>query len=238
MKTVLISGGSRGIGAACVRAFAESGYQTVFLYKSNDERALALEAETGATAKKCDVSVPSEVRAAAKWVKDTFGGVDVLVNCAGVSFIGLIQDTDDDTYRRVLDTNLSSAFYLARECAPAMINRGFGRIINIGSVWGRYGASCEVAYSMSKAGMRGLTTSLAKELGPSGVTVNCVEPGVIETDMNAHFDEQTLKDLADATPLCRLGTPKDVADAVLFLASDKASFITGQCVGVDGGFGS
>ena len=236
MKTALISGGSRGIGAECVRAFADCGYQTAFLYRSNEEKANLLAKETGAIAIKCDVSEPCEVHAALEKVKNELGDVDVLVNNAGVSFIGLIQDTDDATYRKVLDTNLSGAFYLCREVAPAMIKNGGGRIINIGSVWGKYGASCEVAYSASKAGLRGLTTALAKELGPSGITVNCIEPGVIKTDMNAHFDEQTLADLADATPLCRLGTPRDVADAVIFLASDKASFITGQCIGVDGGF--
>ena len=232
MKTVLISGGSRGIGAACVRAFAELGYTTYFLYKSSDGAATELALETGAKAIKCDVLDSSAVKSAISEI----GAVDILVNNAGISFIGLTQDTDDDTYRRVLDTNLSGAFYLSREVIPSMIRNGWGRIINIGSIWGKYGASCEVAYSMSKAGMRGLTTSLSKELGPSGITVNCVEPGVIETDMNAHFDAETLSDLANATPLCRLGKPEDVANAVIFLASEKASFITGQMLGVDGGF--
>ena len=238
MKTVLISGGSRGIGAECVRAFADAGYQTVFLYKSSDSEAFSLSRTTCTLAIKCDVADPEAVKNAVSRVVSEFGKIDVLVNNAGVSFIGLVQDTDDDTYRRVLDTNLSGAFYLCREVAPIMVQNGGGKIINIGSVWGKYGASCEVAYSASKAGIRGLTTSLAKELGPSGITVNCVEPGVIETDMNAHFDAETLNDLADATPLCRLGKPEDVANAVMFLASDKASFITGQCLGVDGGFPS
>ncbi len=232
MKTVLISGGSRGIGAACVEAFSSQGYNTYFLYKSSDEAAKKLAAQTGATGIKCDISSPETVKEAILEI----GAVDILVNNAGVSFIGLIQDTDDSTYHRVLDTNLSGAFYLSREVIPAMIRNGWGRIINIGSVWGKYGASCEVAYSMSKAGLRGLTTSLAKELGPSGITINCVEPGVIETDMNAHFDAETLSDLANATPLCRLGKPEDVANAVIFLASDSASFITGEFLGVNGGF--
>jgi len=136
-----------------------------------------------------------------------------------------------------MDTNLSGAFYLCREVAPMMISAKRGRIINIGSVWGNHGASCEAVYSASKAALRGLTSSLAKELGPSGISVNCVEPGVIETDMNACFDKETLAALADETPLCRLGKPEDVANAVMFLASDRASFITGQFIGVDGGFG-
>ncbi len=232
MKKVLVSGGSRGIGAACVRAFVGAGYDTVFLYNKNEEKAKILAEQTGAVATKCDVSDPEQVKRAVAQI----GAVDILVNNAGVSFVGLIQDTDDADYRRVLDTNLSGAFYLCRELVPKMVANGFGRIINIGSVWGKYGASCEVAYSASKAALRGLTTSLAKELGPSGVTVNCIEPGVIATDMNACFDTETLTALAEQTPLCRLGTPEDVAAAVMFLASDNASFITAQCIGVDGGF--
>ncbi len=236
MRTVLISGGSRGIGEACVRAFTAAGYQTYFLYKSSDKKAELLALSTGAGAIKCDVADPNEVKKAVEHIKSDLGTVDILVNNAGVSFVGLIQDTDDETYRRVLDTNLSGAFYLAREVAPMMIEKRRGAIINIGSVWGKCGASCEVAYSASKAGLRGLTTSLAKELGPSGITVNCIEPGVIDTDMNACFDAETLSALKDETPLCRLGKPEDVANAVMFLASDKASFITGEILGVNGGF--
>ncbi len=234
MKKALISGGSRGIGAACVRAFAANGYETVFLYNKSEDKAQRLAADTGAVAVKCDVSDPEQVKAAALHI----GAVDILVNNAGVSLVGLIQDTDDESYRRVLDTNLSGAFYLCRAFVPKMVSNGWGRIINIGSVWGKHGASCEVAYSASKAALRGFTASLAKELGPSGITVNCVEPGVIETDMNACFDAAVLKELLEQTPLCRLGQPEDVADAVMFLASENSSFITGQCIGVDGGFPS
>lgn len=236
MKTALITGGSRGIGEACVRLFASEGFKTFFLYKESDEKARLLANETGATAIKCDISVPNAVGETVKRLKNETATLDVLVNNAGVSFVGVIQDTDDDIYRRVLDTNLSGTFYLIRALAPMMISRKYGRIINVGSVWGKYGASCEAAYSASKAGVRGLTLALAKELGPSGITVNCIEPGVIATDMNACFNEEALKELADATPLCRIGKPEEVAEAVLFLASDKASFITGQCIGVDGGF--
>ncbi len=234
MKRVLISGGSSGIGAACVRAFAADGFQVFFLYSKNEEKANAVARQTGATAIKCDVTDINQIISAVEQI----GSVDVLVNNAGVSFIGLIQDTDDKTYRRVIDTNLSGAFYLCRALAPKMVANGYGRIINIGSVWGRHGASCEVAYSASKSGLRGLTASLAKELGPSGITVNCIEPGVIKTDMNACLDEQTVNELIGQTPLCRLGTPEDIAEAVMFLASDKASFITAQIIGVDGGFPS
>ena len=168
---------------------------------------------------------------------DCLGGIDILVNNAGISETGLFTDMSGADWRRVIDTNLSSAFFLSRDVSREMIKQKSGRIINIGSVWGRCGASCEVAYSASKAGVRGLTLSMAKELGPSGITVNCVEPGVIATDMNSHFDSETMRELCDETPLCRIGQPEDVANAVMFLASDKASFITGQMLGVDGGFG-
>ena len=237
MKTVLISGGTRGIGRACVELFCKNGYNVAFLYKSSGETAREMESSLGAFGVRCDVSDPVKVKEAVALVSKRFGGIEVLVNNAGISYIGLFDEMTDAEWRNVLDVNLSSAFYLSREVAPMMIREHKGSIVNIGSVWGRSGASCEVAYSASKAAIRGFTVSLAKELGPSGITVNCVEPGVIETDMNACFDAETLKQLEEETPLCRLGKPVDVANAVLFLASEKASFITGQCIGVDGGFG-
>lgn len=236
MKTCVISGGTRGIGLECVKMFASNGYNVAFLYKNSEEAALDAAKKYGAFPIKADISDSESVKTAVTEVKSHFGHADVLVNNAGISHIGLFQDMDDSIWRKVLDTNLSGAFYLCRELVPDMIKNGYGRIINIGSVWGKHGASCEVAYSASKAGLRGLTASLAKELGPSGITVNCVEPGVIETDMNAHLDSESLKELIDATPLMRLGKAEEVAQAVMFLASDNASFITGQFIGVDGGF--
>ena len=136
----------------------------------------------------------------------------------------------------MMGVNLDGAFYLCRAVAPGMIRRGHGRIINVGSMWGKVGASCEVHYSAAKAGLRGLTMALAKELGPSGITVNCIEPGVIDTDMNAVLSDEDRAALADETPLCRIGRPEEVAAAVCFFAGEEASFITGQCLGVDGGF--
>ena len=136
----------------------------------------------------------------------------------------------------MIGTNLDGAFYVSREVSRHMIRAQYGRIVNVGSMWGKCGASCEVHYSAAKAGLRGLTMALAKELGPSRITVNCIEPGVIETEMNAALDTETKQALSDETPLCRLGTPDEVADAILFLASDQAGFITGQTIGVDGGF--
>ena len=237
MDRVLISGGSRGIGAALVRAFTKNGDAVAFLYRQNDAAADAVASETGAVAIRCDVSDPDAVCAAVKEAEKVLGGaVTVLVNNAGVSQIGLSRDLLDAEWRHVIDTNLSGAIYLCRETQGAMIAAGRGRIINIGSMWGKTGASCEVAYSASKAGLRGLTMALAKELGPSGITVNYVEPGLIDTEMNAALDAEARAALIEETPLCRIGTPSDVAAAVLFFASDAASFITGQTLGVDGGF--
>lgn len=237
MERVLISGGSRGIGAALVRAFAEKGHAVAFLYQSSTDRAAALAAETGATAIRCNIADPNAVREAVQSARTALGGgITVLVNNAGVSHIGLSRDMKDEEWRALLDTNLSGAFYLAREVQEDMIGAQYGRIVNIGSMWGKTGASCEVAYSASKAGMRGLTMALAKELGPSGITVNCVEPGLIDTEMNKALDADARAALIEETPLCRIGSPDDVATAVLFFASSATSFITGQILGVDGGF--
>ena len=235
-KRVLITGGSRGIGAACVRGFCANGYAVAFLYRSNEKAAMDLAGECGAFPIQADLSNPLLATQAVEKAVSLLGGVDVLVNNAGISQIKLFTDVTDEEWRQMLDTNLSGAFYVTRAAAKGMISRKSGCIINIGSMWGKVGASCEVHYSASKAGLRGMTMALAKELGPSGITVNCVEPGVIETEMNAALDEAAKQELCDATPLCRLGSPEDVAQTVLFLASEQASFITGQCIGVDGGF--
>ena len=233
---ILITGGSRGIGEACVRAFCQRGDSVAFLYHTSHERAKALALETGAIAIAADVANAESATAATQDAIAQLGGIDVLVNNAGVSQIKLFSDIADEDWRKVIDTNLSGAFYTSREVSRAMVAQHFGRIINIGSMWGKVGASCEVHYSASKAGLRGLTMALAKELGPSGITVNCIEPGVIDTEMNAALDESTRKELCESTPLCRIGSVEEVAAVVCFLASDEASFITGQVIGVDGGF--
>ena len=236
MRRILISGGSRGIGRACVRAFAQNGNAVAFLYCHNDEAAREVVAETGAYAIRADVSDPDAVRAAVAESEAQLGGtIDVLINNAAVAWIGLMQDMTETEWRRVLDTNLSGAFYLSRAVVSGMIRNHYGRILHVGSMWGKTGASCEVAYSATKAGLRGLTMSMAKELGPSGITVNCIEPGLIDTDMNAALDADTKASLCAETPLGRMGTPDEVARAILFLTSDNAAFITGQILGVDGG---
>ena len=237
MRRVLVTGGSRGIGAETVRVFAKNGDKVAFFYHKNHEAAKCVAEETGAVAIVCDVANPTEVCRALKEAEAALGGtVQVLVNNAGIAASALSRDVSDAEWQRMLNTNLSSAFYLCREVQSGMIGEQYGRIVQVGSMWGKVGACMEVAYSAAKAGLRGLTMALAKELGPSGITVNCVEPGVIDTEMNADYGADVMDALAEETPLGRIGTPADVAAAIWFLASDKASFITGQCLGVDGGF--
>ena len=234
---ILITGGSRGIGAECVRKFTADGHTVSFIYNKSDDAAGELARTTGATPVKADVGESKNLKLAIKAAEIKMGGIDVLVNNAGVSLVKLFTDVDDVEIKRVFDINLIAATIAAREVSKCMVRNHWGRIINIGSVWGRVGASCEVVYSAAKAGLEGLTKALAKELGPSGITVNCVEPGVIDTDMNSEFTEEDMRMLCDETPLCRIGSVSDVAETVLWLASEKAGFITGQILGVDGGFG-
>ena len=237
MKTVLITGGSRGIGAQLVRAFCQEGFRTAFFYHASETAARALAQETGAVAIRCNVADSTSVQEACHEAVRALSHIDVLVNNAGIAQQKLFTDITDQDWQRMIGVNLSGAFFVSRAVLPGMISRRYGRIINIGSIWGQVGASCEVHYSAAKAGLIGLTKALAKEVAPSGVTVNCLCPGVIETDMLASFTAEDLAALAEETPAGRLGTPGDVAQAVWWLSDEKAGCVTGQIVGVNGGFG-
>ncbi len=241
MKTVLITGASRGIGAAAARLFAQNGYTVVVNYRADKTGADALVAEITANggdafAVCADVADAAAVDAMVKTVLLRTGHVDVLIHNAGIAQQALLTDTTPEDWRRMMGVHLDGAYHCAHALIPSMVRRQCGCILTVSSMWGEVGASCEVAYSAAKAGLIGFTKALAKELGPSGITVNCVTPGVIDTAMCAVLDKQTQSELADETPLGRLGTPEDVANALLFLASEQASFITGQVLGVNGGF--
>ncbi len=229
---ILVTGGSRGIGRACVERFSADGHEVHFLYYKSHEAAEALALVTGACAHAVDIGNSEAVSCTVAEI----GDVDVLVNNAGIAQMKLLTDVTDEDWHRMIETNLSGAFYASRAVIPAMVRKQKGRIVNIGSMWGKSGASCEAAYSASKAALRGLTQALAKELGPSGITVNCVEPGVILTDMNAGLAAETMAELCEETPLGRAGKPEEVASLVAFLASSEASFIWGQSIGIDRGF--
>ncbi len=241
MKTVLITGASRGIGAAAARLFAENGYRVAINYCANEKAANDLVAELTAAggdvfAVRADVSDESQVTAMMQQVLARFGKLDVLIHNAGIAHQGLLTDTDADTWHNLMGVHLDGAYYCAKAVIPTMVCHQNGVILTVSSMWGITGASCEVAYSAAKAGLIGFSKALAKELGPSGVRVNCVAPGVIDTAMCADFDEQTRRELCGETPLGRMGTAEDVANTLLFLASDNADFITGQVIGVNGGF--
>lgn len=232
MKKALVTGGSRGIGAATCRALARDGWQVFVNYNESREKAEALAAEIGGTAVWADVSDESAVKAMFEQV----GDVDLLVSNAGIAHPDQIQDLTAADWRRLFSVNADGAFYTVRAAAPAMIRRKSGGIIIITSVCGVWGSSCESAYSATKGALISLTRSLFKELGPSGIRVNAIAPGVIDTDMIACFSPEEKAVMAADTPLGRLGRAEDVAELAAFLASDRADFITGQIIGCDGGF--
>ena len=228
----IVTGGSRGIGAAVCRALAARGKTVTVGYLAAEKRARALAEEIGGIAVGGDIADPAT---AEKMLSET-GGAGILVCSAGISHIGLFQDMTTTQWRRLFAVNVEGAFNACRAAAPYMIRAGWGRIVLISSMWGLRGASCEAAYSASKAALVGFAKALAKELGPSGITVNCLCPGVIDTEMNSALSEETMAQLKEETPLGRIGTAEDVAAAVSFLVGDGASFITGQVLSVDGGF--
>ena len=229
MRKIVITGGSRGIGAAAVRRFAENGDTVTFLYEKAHEAAQAIARETGAHAICCNVADETAVQAAFREI----GDVDVLINNAGICHYGLISQITPDEWRRLFAVNVDGAFFCTRAALPSMLQKQAGCIINISSMWGQVGASCEVGYSATKGALIAMTKALAQELGPSGIRVNAIAPGVIVTDMCANVDPQSLEELRLQTPLERLGTPEDVAQTLFYLAD--APFITGQVLGLSGG---
>ncbi len=235
MKTALITGGSRGIGAATARRLAAEGCRVAVNYRDSREKAEALAAEIGGIAVRADVSDPLQVGKMVDTVLEKFCQLDILVCSAGVAWQGLTQDMTAEEYRRVMGVDLDGTFYCCQRVLPHMISRKTGRIVTLSSMWGQTGGSCETAYSAAKAGVIGLTKALAKEVAPSGITVNCVCPGVIDTEMNQHLGSQALAELAEETPLGRLGTAEEVAGCVAFLCSDDGGFFTGQVFSPNGG---
>ena len=236
MRSVLITGGSRGIGRAMVELFAENGWQVAFTYLRSENEAKALSEKTGALAIRADAESESEILSSVAEAEAAFGGIDCLINNAAISGFSLVTDISSEEWNRFLRINLTAPFLYARAVLPSMIRRQKGRILNISSMWGLVGASCEVHYSATKAGLIGFTKALAKEVGPSGITVNAIAPGVIETDMNRMLSEADIAALKEETPVSRIGTPSEVAHAALFLCSEQAGFITGEILNMSGGF--
>lgn len=231
MRTVLITGGSRGIGAACVRAFCANGDRVFFFYRSEHGKAEELARQTGAVAIACDVTDCACVERAFS----SLPAIDVLVCNAGISACGLFQDVTEEEWSRMIGTHLDGAYRCIRRVLPDMIAKKEGSIVTVSSMWGQVGASCEVAYSAAKAGLIGLTKALAKEVGPSGIRVNCVAPGVVDTDMNRNHSPETMSQLAEEIPLGRIGTPEEIARCITWLASPDASYVTGQTLAPNGG---
>lgn len=241
-QTVLITGGSRGIGAASVLAFAKAGYRVAFTWHSSADAARRVvetvqQTVPGSTvlAIRADAADSAQVRDAVAQTARELGGPQVLVCNAGIAQQKLFTDLTDEDWRRMMSVDLDGVFYACRAALPGMIREKYGRILCVSSMWGQTGGSCEVHYSAAKAGVIGLCRALAKEEGPSGITVNCVAPGVIDTDMMASFTEEDRAALAEETPVGRLGTAEEIARTLVFLASPDAGYITGQVIGQNGG---
>lgn len=238
---MLITGGSRGIGSACAELFARKGYRIILNYHNSENQAMDLAyklSREGADVLpfRADVSDCNQVKNMVEAGEKRFGTIDVLVSNAGISQQKLFTDITPEDWRNMMSVTVDAAYYCCRAVLPGMIRRKKGKIVLVSSIWGMVGASCEVHYSTAKAALIGLTKSLAKELGPSDINVNCVAPGIIDTDMNSQLDSETRKILAQETPLCRIGNPHEVAESIFFLSSEQSDFITGQVLSPNGGF--
>ncbi len=235
-KTVIITGGSRGIGRATVKLFAKNGYNTAFCYKNSESKAKELEtAYKNVTAFRADVSKESELSAFFDFVIDKYGAVDCVVSNAGISQISLFTDITEEQFDGICGVNFKGTFLTLKLAAKHMIRQKRGSIVTVSSMWGQTGGSCEAVYSATKAAVIGLTKALAKELGPSGIRVNCVCPGVIDTEMNSNLTDGDVATLEEETPLCRIGKPSEVADLIYYLCSEQSSFVTGQIISAGGG---
>ncbi len=236
-NNVLVVGGSRGIGSAIVKKYMDTGNAVVFFYNKSREEAELLEKCTGALSIHCDVTEPKAVAEAIifslKQLK--IDGFDIVIYNAGVSKVELFDKMSDNAWHEVMDINLNGAFYILKETTPHMIREKYGKIVAISSMWGQVGASMEVAYAASKAGLIGMIKSLAKELGPSGINVNCVAPGLIDTDMNKSLSAEEVAEIIEETPIQKIGETNHIADAVYYLTSESAEYITGQVIGINGG---
>ena len=236
-KTVLITGGSRGIGKAMVYAFARAGYNVLLNFNTSEGLAKEIASEfKNVLIYGADVSNQESVFNMVNYAKEHFGGIDILINNAGISCSGLFQDLEKNEWDRLINVNLTGVYNCTKVVLNDMISKKKGKIINISSIWGMVGASNEVAYSASKAGIIGLTKALSKEVGPSNIQVNCIAPGIIMTDMVSDYSMEELNDITNQIPLGRIGSTSDVADLALFLASDSANYITGQVFSPNGGW--
>lgn len=237
MKTVLVTGGSRGIGKAIVEKFAKNGYNVILNYNKSFEAAKKVEDNfKNVRIFKADVSDKKEVKAMLDFANETFGNIDILINNAGTGCTGLLQDLSFEEWQAVFNVNVNGVFNCTKLILPDMLAKHSGKIINISSIWGMVGASCEVAYSASKAAIIGFTKALAKEVGPSGINVNAVAPGIIMTDMVSGYSMEEFDEIRSQIPLGEIGSTEDIANSVYFLASDEANYITGQVLSPNGGW--
>ena len=239
MKNVIVTGGSRGIGKCIVENLAREGHNVILNYNKSEKQARKIQnelKEEGILIEiyKADVSKREEVKKLVNFAIEKWESIDVLINNAGIAKLQMFQDVTEEDWDEIINTNLKSAFYMSQEVLPNMLHKKSGCIINISSIWGIVGASCETVYSVSKAGMDALTKSLAKELGPSNIRVNSIAPGVIDTEMNSHIDEKIKKEIKNQTPLGKIGKPIDIYKCVKWLIDDE--FTTGQVISVNGGY--